>query len=133
MNFQQLRNDRQRAILNTLASSKDEMSGQQLYRALEHSPNGMGLATVYRNLRQLQQCGLIRCRHLPSGESLYAPIDRDKHYYTCVDCGQTRQLDHCPINELHVPKEISKGFNLLFHTLEFFGICSTCLDKQTSQ
>ena len=26
----------------------------------------MGLATVYRNLRQLQRQGKVRCRHLPT-------------------------------------------------------------------
>ena len=44
------------------------MSGQQLHRSLASGPSSMGLATVYRNLRQLQQKGMVRCRHLPTGE-----------------------------------------------------------------
>ena len=79
---------RQQRLLDALRSCGDEMSGQQLHRLLENGSSAMGLATVYRNLRQLQQQGLVRCRHLPTGEALYAPIEQDRHHLTCVDCGR---------------------------------------------
>ena len=87
-------NARQQALLTALNACGDEMSGQELHRSLDKTVS-MGLATVYRNLRQLQQRGLVRCRHLPTGEALYAPVDRDRHHLTCVDCGKTQVLDHC--------------------------------------
>ena len=124
-------NARQQVLLATLQASSDEMSGQQLHRSLEPD-QAMGLATVYRNLRQLQQRGLVRCRHLPNGEALYAPLERDRHHLTCVDCGKTQQLDHCPIHGLEVPEDGRQGFDLLFHTLEFFGLCSDCQERQQS-
>ena len=124
-------NSRQQALLESLRSSGGEMTGQQLHRHLEkQSP--MGLATVYRNLRVLQQRGFVRCRHLPSGEALYAPVERDQHHLTCVDCGKTQALDQCPIHDLEVPEDGRKGFDLLFHTLEFFGLCSDCRERQQS-
>ena len=125
-------NARQKQLLDALKSSLDEMSGQQLHRSLMGGPGAMGLATVYRNLRQLQQRGLVRCRHLPNGEALYAPLERDRHHLTCVDCGKTQALDHCPIHDLEVPEDGRKGFDLLFHTLEFFGLCSDCRERQQS-
>lgn len=123
-------NARQKQLLDALKTSLDEMSGQQLHRSLMGGPGAMGLATVYRNLRQLQQRGLVRCRHLPNGEALYAPVDRDRHHLTCVDCGITRPLDHCPIHSLEVPPDAGRDFVLLFHTLEFFGVCSSCRNRQ---
>ena len=124
-------NPRQQALLKALNACGDEMSGQQLHRSLDDAVS-MGLATVYRNLRQLQQRGLVRCRHLPTGEALYAPVDRDRHHLTCVDCGKTQALDQCPIHDLEVPEDGRKGFDLLFHTLEFFGLCSICRERQQS-
>ncbi len=118
--------NRQQRLLDALRDSGDEMSGQQIHRLLENGSNAMGLATVYRNLRQLQQQGLVRCRHLPTGEALYAPIEQDLHHLTCVDCGRTKALDHCPIHGLSISTEETSGFKMLFHTLEFFGICSEC-------
>ena len=124
-------NPRQQALLTALKSCGDEMSGQELHRSLDQTVS-MGLATVYRNLRHLQQRGLVRCRHLPTGEALYAPVDRDRHHLTCVDCGKTQVLDHCPIHGIDIPADSRADFELLFHTLEFFGLCSSCRPQPTS-
>jgi Fur family ferric uptake transcriptional regulator len=123
-------NARQRRLLDELEHCGDEMSGQQLHRVLQDGNQPMGLATVYRHLRLLQQQGLVRCRHLPNGEALYAPMARDRHHLTCVNCGQTKALQQCPIHDLTVPEEQRQDFALLFHTLEFFGLCSHCQRQQ---
>ena len=120
---------RQKQILGELGDCDDEMSGQQIHQALQHGPYKMGLTTVYRNLRVLQQKGLIRCRHLPTGEILYTPLDRDKHHLTCVNCGQTLVLKYCPLTNIDLPIDQTNNFHLLFHTLEFFGLCEDCDQK----
>ncbi|WP_320674114.1 transcriptional repressor [Prochlorococcus sp. MIT 1341] len=117
---------RQNQILEELEKCQDEMSGQQLHRKLQDGSTNMGLATVYRNLHELQQKGMVRSRHLPSGEVLYSPLDRDQHHLTCVDCGQTQVLSYCPVKDLQLPKNQTKKFQLLFHTLEFYGLCERC-------
>ena len=122
--------DRQQLLLAQLRAADRELSGQELHARLREGPQAMGLATVYRHLRQLQQRGLIRCRHLPSGEALFAPVERDEHHLTCVDCGSTQRLEHCPMHDVHLPAGQSEGFQLLFHTLEFFGVCRNCQQRR---
>ena len=122
--------DRQQLLLAQLRAADRELSGQELHARLREGPQAMGLATVYRHLRQLQQRGLIRCRHLPSGEALFAPVERDEHHLTCVDCGSTQRLEHCPMHDVHLPARQSEGFQLLFHTLEFFGLCRNCQQRR---
>ena len=121
---------KQQQILDELNNCADEVSGQQLHRALIDSSINMGLTTVYRNLRTLQQKGLVRCRNLPTGEALFSPVNRDNHHLTCVDCGKTLVLKTCPIKNIELPKSQIKDFQLLFHTLEFFGICKNCNQHQ---
>jgi len=121
---------KQEQLLLELRRSKGELSGQDLHARLRRSSQPMGLATVYRHLRQLQQLGLVRCRHLPSGEALYAPVDRDEHHLTCVDCGRTETLESCPVHDVHLHAENLGGFKPLFHTLEFFGLCGGCQQRQ---
>jgi Fur family transcriptional regulator, ferric uptake regulator len=123
--------DRQQLLLEQLRRADRELSGQDLHAQLRQGAQAMGLATVYRHLRQLQQRGLIRCRHLPSGEALFAPVERDEHHLTCVDCGSTLVLAHCPMNEVQLHGEHAEGFRLLFHTLEFFGLCRRCQGLQS--
>lgn len=124
--------DRQQHLLEQLQRAGRELSGQDLHALLRRGPQAMGLATVYRHLRQLQQRGLIRCRHLPSGEALFAPVERDEHHLTCVDCGTSLVLEHCPMHSVALHGDQAEGFQLLFHTLEFFGLCSVCQQRQSA-
>ena len=121
---------KQQSLLANLQLANGELTGQELHARLRSTPNGMGLATVYRHLRQLQQRGLVRCRHLPSGEALYSPAERDEHHLTCVDCGTTTVLNFCPMHEAQLAPQDVGGFQLLFHTLEFFGLCPRCRERQ---
>jgi len=120
---------RQEQILEILKNCDDELSGQELHRELIIGDKEMGLTTVYRNLQVLMKTGLIRSRHLPTGEVLYTPVERDIHHLTCVQCGETSKIDGCPVKDLHEPKQVNKKFQLLFHTLEFFGLCQNCYQK----
>ena len=122
---------RQKHLLDELQRCDDEMSGQELHRQLVNAKKPMGLTTVYRNLQVLIKHGLIRSRHLPTGEVLYTPVDRDIHHLTCVQCGETSKIEGCPVKDIHAPKESSKQFQFLFHTLEFFGICQECFQKKS--
>ena len=117
---------RQQQLLNELKRCTDELSGQELHRQLHNGENTMGLTTVYRNLQVLVKQGLIRSRHLPNGEVLYAPVERDIHHLTCVSCGETTRLQGCPVKKMKVPQQTSEKFELLFHTLEYFGLCQNC-------
>ena len=120
---------RQEQILEILKNCEDELTGQELHRELIVGDKEMGLTTVYRNLQVLMKSGLIRSRHLPTGEVLYTPVDRDIHHLTCVQCGETSKIDGCPVKDIHEPKQVSNKFQLLFHTLEFFGLCQNCYQK----
>ncbi len=120
---------RQEQILEILKNCDDELSGQELHRELIIGEKEMGLTTVYRNLQVLMKTGLIRSRHLPTGEVLYTPVERDIHHLTCVQCGETSKIDGCPVKDIHEPKQVNKKFQLLFHTLEFFGLCQNCHQK----
>ena len=123
---------RQNQILQELSKCDDEMSGQELHRTLHASESAMGLATVYRNLQTLVTKGLVRSRNLPTGEVLYALVERDFHHLTCLECGTTTRLKTCPVENINLPKNQTKNFELLFHTLEFFGICQKCSQLQKS-
>ncbi len=122
---------RQEQLLEELKKCDDELSGQELHRQLIIDGKSMGLTTVYRNLQVLIKHGLIRSRHLPTGEVLYTPVDRDIHHLTCVQCGVTSKMEGCPVKDIHSPKKNPKKFQLLFHTLEYFGLCQNCYQAQS--
>ena len=122
---------RQEQLLEELKKCEDELSGQELHRQLIIDGKSMGLTTVYRNLQVLIKNGLIRSRHLPTGEVLYTPVDREIHHLTCGQCGDTSKVEGCPVKEIHSPKKNTKKYQLIFHTLEYFRLCKNCYQAQS--
>lgn len=121
----------QATIFNLLKTLESEVSAQTLYAELRQQKHRLGLATVYRALKHLQLQGVVQARALPNGEAAYSLVSEDKHYLTCVKCGTSVPLAHCPVNEKALPQAISPRFKIFYHTLEFFGLCSPCLEQKT--
>jgi Fur family ferric uptake transcriptional regulator len=123
---------RQQALLTVLREAVAELTGQELHERLKQASQRHGLATVYRNLRLLQRSGLLRCRKLPNGESVYAPLERDDHHLTCVSCGHSEPLPICPVatGGLGLSKVLPQGFKPLFHTFEIHGLCRSCQQSE---
>jgi Fur family ferric uptake transcriptional regulator len=117
---------RQQRLLDALRDAGAELSSQDLHHRLSQCHQSIGLATIYRQMRWLQQRGLVRSRLLPTGETLYAPVDHDAHHLTCVLCGSSVTLPVCPMHDQPLPAELRGGFLPLFHTLEYYGHCGTC-------
>ena len=39
-------------------------------------------------------------------------------------------MEGCPVKDIHTPKENTRKFQLLFHQLEYFGLCQNCYQAQ---
>ena len=122
----------QRALLAVLQEANAELSGQELHERLKQGSQRHGLATVYRNLRRLRRSGLLRCRKLPNGESVYAPLERDDQHLTCVSCGHSEPLPICPVGAagLGLTSVLLQGVKLLCHTFEIHCLCRSCQQSE---
>ncbi len=123
----------QQTVLEVLRQQSIPLSAQQLYGLLRQQKS-IGLATVYRALDALKLHGFIKSQLGLNGEAFYSSVDLDQHYLTCLHCGQSLPLEHCPLQgleglESHWPGDMS--FQVYYHTLEFFGICETCTQQTT--
>lgn len=116
----------QKKIIKLLENLDTQISAQSLYIKLRSSNPHVGLATVYRSLETLKKSGLVQSRTKLNGESLYSLVGRDRHYVTCVDCGNSIPLNFCPIKELEGQIYQSLSFKVFYHTLEFYGLCPLC-------
>lgn len=116
----------QERILNLLKTLNRSVSAQDIYMELRSRSESMGLATVYRSLEALKLEGAIQVRTLSNGESLYSTAQEDKHHLTCLQCGASIPISECPVHELEDQLHRSHQFKIFYHTLEFFGLCTTC-------
>ena len=122
----------QEKILHHLKHCEQEVSAQALYVSLREANSPLGLATVYRALEALKLSGAIQARLLKNGETLYRLAHQDEHHLTCLQCGTSITItdEDCPVHELESHLQQSAQFEIYYHTLEFFGLCSPC---QTAQ
>ena len=116
----------QQKVIEVLQELKKAISAQELYIELRNRQQNMGLATVYRSLEALKLQGELQVRLLPSGESVYSSVSRDRHHLTCVNCNTSIAIEQCPVHQLEKQLEGSHAFKVYYHTLEFFGLCDRC-------
>ncbi|WP_310483221.1 transcriptional repressor, partial [Chamaesiphon sp. VAR_48_metabat_403] len=90
----------QERILKKLKTIDGEISTQDLYVQLRTSHKTLGLATVYRGLEVLRLQGLIKSRTSIEGELLYSLVENHQHYFTCLRCSQSMQIDACPVCQI---------------------------------
>jgi Fur family transcriptional regulator, ferric uptake regulator len=117
----------QERILQLLKQFDRAISAQDIYIELRARDRGVGLATVYRSLESLKLEGSIQGRTLPSGESLYSCVQTDRHHLTCLQCGKSIPIDECPVEHLEHRLQTLHQFKIYYHTLEFFGVCASCV------
>ena len=118
----------QEKIISHLKQIDEEISAQDLHFKLRQQKINIGLATVYRTLKNLHLEGIVQERITLSGESLYSLIEdlSHSHHLNCVRCGQSIIIDACPISEKLTNWCKSQKFTIYYHTLEFFGLCDSC-------
>jgi len=115
----------QNAVLEALQHHRQPISAQELHSAMR-SQHGIGLATIYRSLGALQKLGLVQHRVTLEGTTLYSLVEHDRHYMTCLHCGQSFLVNACPVMEFEAKLQGSNAFKVYYHTLEFFGLCEPC-------
>ena len=122
----------QERILQLLKQCDRAISAQDIYVELRTCDRAVGLATIYRALEGLKLEGIVQCRTLPTGESLYSCVQADRHHLTCLHCGESIPIDECPVEQLEQRLESLHQFKIYYHTLEFFGVCLTCGSKEVN-
>jgi Fur family transcriptional regulator, ferric uptake regulator len=120
-------------ILQLLKQLQHEVSAQDIYVELRNRSQGVGLATVYRALETLKLAGVVQVRTLASGESLYSSLQEDRHHLTCLHCQDSIPIAECPVHQLETELQSTHHFQVFYHTLEFFGMCSNCASHQEDE
>jgi Fur family transcriptional regulator, ferric uptake regulator len=105
----------QQFVLDLLGQQTQPVSAQALYGVLRQQ-QAIGLATVYRALEALKLRGLAQSRAGANGESLYSPVEQDQHYLTCLQCGRSIPLEHCPVQGLEERLQHSVPFKIYYTT-----------------
>ena len=119
------RSTRQRAaIRNALESARRPLSPQEILAAARHTVPGLGLATVYRNLKLLLAQGTIEAIALSGEAPRYEAAQADHHHhFQCTACRRVFDMKGCPGS---LRRLAPRGFRVEYHELTLYGRCSDC-------
>lgn len=118
---------RQRAaVFEYLGQVEHHPTAEEVYLAVKPKLPRISLATVYKNLEALVNCGAVSRLTYGDAASRY-DIRTDHHYHTrCLECGRIWDLDAKPGSELLKQIKPQTGFAVEDYRLELLGRCRDC-------
>ena len=115
--------EQRQAILEALRASDRAVTAQELHGDLE----GVGLATVYRNLQRLAEDGTADTLRRDNGEqALLICGDGHHHHLTCRVCGRVERVRDCRLDDWASDVAAEHGFAQVEHHAELVGVCRAC-------
>jgi Fur family ferric uptake transcriptional regulator len=98
-------------------------------RVREQDPR-VSVATVYRTMKLLAECGLAVARQFGDGQTRYEPASRrhgEAHdHLICTSCGAIVEFESERISELQLKVARRHGFEIERRRVELYGRCADC-------
>ncbi len=119
------RRTRQRnAILQVMQAVDRPIGPQEILAAARRRSRGIGIATVYRNLKMLSAEGRLAIVDMPGAPPRYELAGKHHHHhFLCRRCDRLYEVHGCPKN---LKRLTPRGFICEGHDLTLFGICAEC-------
>jgi Fe2+ or Zn2+ uptake regulation protein len=121
-----------RLVYEIVEESFDHPTAHQVFSKARRTIPSISLGTVYRNLRQLAEQGVVQESKM-GGEPARFEVPRKKHYHIwCVQCGRIEDLMLPYQASLDRKAQRLVGYRLEQHRMEFFGVCPECSRQHRS-
>jgi Fur family ferric uptake transcriptional regulator len=118
------------AIIGAIRAAEGPLTTAQVHERAGRVCDGLGIATVYRNIKLLLDSGEIKAVTLPDGDTRYESASLGHHHhFQCRGCGRVFDLDECPV-ELRHGQTLAGGFIVNGHELTLFGVCPECVVRR---
>jgi Fur family transcriptional regulator, ferric uptake regulator len=120
------------AILEILAEKPIYLNPEEVWIKMKERFNRIGLPTIYRNLEDLCQSGLL-ISVLHSSHKLhyfFCPNPGHHHHFVCLSCRIVQDIEYCGAQEIEEEVVTALGGKVLSHFLQVHGFCQTCLSKE---
>lgn len=116
-------------ILDTLKSNVVHPTAEYLYSILKVKEPNISLATLYRNLNQLSDNGIIKKIDGLEAPSHFDHNTHDHYHFICNECKRVFDVSSDVAPDLVNKTEEETGFTILNHDVVFNGLCCECKSK----
>jgi Fur family ferric uptake transcriptional regulator len=92
---------------------------------------GLGIATVYRNLKALVQEGELKPVNLPGENPRFEVVGHHHHHhFQCRQCQRVFDVHACPGD---LSRLAPRGFTVEDHDLTLYGRCGDCVQAEQAK
>jgi len=119
------RTTRQKEAIKAVLAEQEHplLPDEILTLALKGVPS-LGIATVYRTLKTLQEEGQVCCVEIPGQAPRYERADKGHHHhFHCRECHAVFDLEKCVEG---LKKLVPAGFRVTDHEITLHGLCKSC-------
>ncbi|WP_347549572.1 Fur family transcriptional regulator [Pseudalkalibacillus hwajinpoensis] len=112
-------------LVTLFAKEKRYLSARDVLIHMQKSYPGMSVDTIYRNLTLFRELTILEETEW-DGEKRYrlsCSTTSHHHHIICLDCGKTRQIESCPMEDIPVS---DSEFQVTGHKFEVYGKCGEC-------
>ena len=124
-----LKSTRQRSlIIDTFFAVGGHLSVEELWNKVREQDAKVSVATVYRTMKLLGECGLAHARNFGDGQTRYeAAVGRHHHdHLICTHCGTIVEFEDERIEQMQEIVARKHGFTVTSHKMELYGLCRNC-------
>lgn len=116
-------------IRDALRSGGTHKTADQILDLVRKRKARVGQATVYRTLKLFQSEHWVRAHHFGNSEARFEWVDNPAEHHDhliCEECDQIVEFENLEIEVLQERVAKQKGFRLIHHRMELYGICGDC-------
>ncbi len=118
-----------RAIRRALEDAGRPLGALEVLEASKGFAPGLGIATVYRNLKALLKEGEISEVALPGEPPRYEAAGKDHHHhFRCERCEKVYELGGACLPDLK--NALPRGFRVTSHEVLVHGVCAACAHRK---
>ncbi|MBI3939871.1 MAG: transcriptional repressor [Acidobacteria bacterium] len=113
-------------ILDTFLQMPGHFTSLDLHAILKKKNPQIGISTVFRTLKLLEECGVAKSVKISEEEKSYEFNPSHHHHLVCSECHAAIEFIHPTLERImnEIPSEY--GFVADNHKLEIYGICENC-------
>jgi len=114
------------AILNSLKSSHNHPTANDIYQDVINKFPKISLATVYKNLNKLTKQKMIQEIYIRNEPNRFDKNPFTHYHMICSSCGDVKDLSYPVLYEIE--SFVSDLYNFLVsdHVFNLYGICEKC-------
>lgn len=113
-------------VLQVLQDCHSHLTVEALFEAVRQQQPAVGLSSIYRNLLQLEQVGLVLRNQFQDVTSYELNLNEHHDHLICTGCDKVVEFVDMEVERRQHQIAKKHQFKLQTHVMNLYGLCQDC-------